>query len=133
MRDTNLNKIAKKREQMLNDAIMSIGNIETKNSEYESIIQKYKVEEIKYKTTINELNDMVEIYKAKLEEMTTDDEKSDKEIIRLRKTILKQETEISNLKTILGLFVNEYGIEKVIELTKIDEKIIESYLGWLDE
>ncbi len=126
---SNLKKIAKNRESMLDDALKSISDIETRQSEKENLIQKYRIQEIKYKTTINELNEMIEIYKKKLDLISTDDEKSDKELIQLRRQILKQETDISTLKTILDLFVREYGIDRVVDLTKIDKKKIESYLG----
>ena len=126
---SNLKKIAKKREVMIDDVIKSISDIEVKNTANENLIQKYKIAEIKYKTTINELNEMIEIYKKKLDELTLDDETSDKELISLRKKIIKQDTDISTLKSILDLFVHEFGMDKVLDVTKLDKKKIESYLG----
>ncbi len=126
---SNLKKIAKKREVMIDDVIKSISDIEVKNTANENLIQKYKIAEIKYKTTINELNEMIEIYKKKLDELTLDDESSDKELISLRKKIIKQDTDISTLKSILDLFVHEFGMDKVLDVTKLDKKKIESYLG----
>ena len=126
---SNLKKIAKKREVMIDDVIKSISDIEVKNTANENLIQKYKIAEIKYKTTINELNEMIEIYKKKLDELTLDDESSDKELINLRKKIIKQDTDISTLKSILDLFVHEFGMDKVLDVTKLDKKKIESYLG----
>ena len=126
---SNLKKIAKKREVMIDDVIKSISDIEVKNTANENLIQKYKIAEIKYKTTINELNEMIEIYKKKLDELTLDDESSDKELISLRKKIIKPDTDISTLKSILDLFVHEFGMDKVLDVTKLDKKKIESYLG----
>lgn len=130
MRDENfskLDKIAKKREVMLDDVIKSMTDIEILKTENANKLQKYKIDEIKYKTTIKELNEYIEIYKKKLEEI--ENKQADKEIVSLRKKILMQETDISTLKSILDLFVREYGIDKIVELTKLDKKKIESYLG----
>ena len=126
---SNLKKIAKKRESMLDDAIKSMDDIEVKKTENENLIQKYRIAEIKYKTTINELNEVIEIYKKKLDDASGNDEKNDQELIRLRKKILKQETDLSTLKSILDLFIHELGIDRVVDITKIDKKKIESYLG----
>ena len=126
---SNLKKIAKKRESMLDDAIKSMDDIEVKKTENENLIQKYRIAEIKYKTTINELNEVIEIYKKKLDDASGNDEKNDQELIRLRKKILKQETDLSTLKSILDLFIHELGIDRVVDITKIDKKKIESYIG----
>ena len=59
----------------------------------------------------------------------SNNDKSDNEVINLRKKILKSETDISTLKSILDLFIKEYGIDEVVRITKLDKKKIESYLG----
>ncbi|MBP3766131.1 MAG: hypothetical protein J6G98_03015 [Bacilli bacterium] len=131
MRDknfSNLEAIAKKREVMLNDAIKSMDSFEVMKASNESTIQKYKIDEIKYKTTIKELNEYIEIYKGKVDELEKNNTKDDKEIVNLRKKLLLQDADISTLKSILDLFVQEYGIDKVMEITKLEKKKIESYL-----
>lgn len=131
MRDknfSNLDEIAKKREVMLDDVIKSMEDIEVIKTNNRNMIQKYKIDEIKYKTTIKELNEYIEIYKQKIEDIEKNNEKDDKEIISLRKKLLLQETDISTLKSILDLFVQEYGIDKVSEITKLEKNKIESYL-----
>lgn len=125
---SNLDEIAKKREVMLDDVIKSMGDIEVMKTNNANTIQKYKIDEIKYKTTIKELNEYIEIYKQKLEKLENNNETDDKEIINLRKKLLIQETDISTLKSILDLFVQEYGIDKVVEITKLEKSKIESYL-----
>lgn len=125
---SNLDEIAKKREVMLDDVIKSMGDIEVMKTNNANTIQKYKIDEIKYKTTIKELNEYIEIYKQKLEKLENNNENDDKEIINLRKKLLIQETDISTLKSILDLFVQEYGIDKVVEITKLEKSKIESYL-----
>ena len=72
MRDknfSNLDEIAKKREVMLDDVIKSMSDIEVKKNENANQLQKYKVDIIKYKTTIKELNEYIEIYKQKLDNL----------------------------------------------------------------
>ena len=131
MRDknfSNLEAIAKKREVMLNDAIKSMDSFEVMKASNESTIQKYKIDEIKYKTTIKELNEYIEIYKGKVDELEKNNTKDDKEIVNLRKKLLLQDADISTLKSILDLFVQEYGIDKVMEINKLEKKKIESYL-----
>ena len=131
MRDknfSNLDEIAKKREVMLDDVIKSMSDIEVKKNENANQIQKYKVDIIKYKTTIKELNEYIEIYKQKLDNLEKNNDKDDKELINLRKKLLIQETDISTLKSILDLFVQEFGIDRVVELTKLEKSKIESYL-----
>ena len=131
MRDknfSNLDEIAKKREVMLDDVIKSMEDIEVIKTNNRNMIQKYKIDEIKYKTTIKELNEYIEIYKQKIEDIEKNNEKDDKEILSLRKKLLLQETDISTLKSILDLFVQEYGIDKVSEITKLEKNKIESYL-----
>ena len=124
-----MNKEAKEREKLVNDTIRSLEEMNSKKIEDEKSIQQYKIDEIKYKTTIKELNEYIEMYKNKLSEYENENDKSDNEVISLRKKILKNETDISTLKSILELFVKEYGIKEVVELTKLDKKKIESYLG----
>ncbi|MBR1717849.1 MAG: hypothetical protein IJ715_01100 [Bacilli bacterium] len=131
MRDknfSNLDEIAKKREVMLDDVIKSMSDIEVKKNENANQLQKYKVDIIKYKTTIKELNEYIEIYKQKLDNLEKNNDKDDKELINLRKKLLIQETDISTLKSILDLFVQEFGIDRVVELTKLEKSKIESYL-----
>lgn len=131
MRDknfSNLDEIAKKREVMLDDVIKSMSDIEVKKTENANQLQKYKVDIIKYKTTIKELNEYIEIYKQKLDNLEKNNDKDDKELINLRKKLLIQETDISTLKSILDLFVQEFGIDRVVELTKLEKSKIESYL-----
>lgn len=131
MRDknfSNLDEIAKKREVMLDDVIKSMEDIEVIKTNNRNTIQKYKIDEIKYKTTIKELNEYIEIYKQKLDEIEKNNQKDDKEIMNLRKKFLIQETDISTLKSILDLFVQEYGIDKIVEITKLEKSKIESYL-----
>ena len=124
-----LDKEAKFREKILDDAIKSLQDLSVQKVEEEKTIRQHKVEEIKYKTTIKELNDYIEIYKNKIDELDQTIKKYDKEVISLRKKILKNETDLSTLKSILELFVNEYGIKQIIDITKLDKNKIERYIG----
>ena len=124
-----LNKEAKYREAMLDDAIKSLQDLSVQKAEEEKVLRQHKVEEIKYKTTIKELNDYIEIYKNKIDELEGLNKKYEKEVMPLRKKILKNETDLSTLKTILELFVKEYGIDQIVQLTKLEKNKIESYIG----
>lgn len=119
---------AKKREAMLDDAIKSIENISMKKVSDENSLQQYRIDEIKYKTTIDELNEYIEIYKNKLETLESEHKDIDKEVLELRKKTLKQETDLSTLKSIIQLLVGEYGIDTIAKITKIDKNKIESYI-----
>lgn len=123
-----LDSDSKFREEMLDDAIRSIENISNKKIADENILQQYKIDEIKYKTTINELNEYIEIYKNKLETLEKESSDNEKEVMTLRKKVLKDETDISTLKSILDLFVKEYGIDTIVKITKLDRNKIESYI-----
>lgn len=124
-----LNKEAKLREEMLDDAIKSLQDMSVQKAEEEKTLRQHKIEEIKYKTTIKELNDYIEIYKNKIDELEDVNKKYEKEIMPLRKKILKNETDLTTLKSILELFVKEYGLDQVVEITKLEKSKIESYIG----
>lgn len=123
-----LNKEAKLREELLDDALKSLEDFTIKQMKDEKTLQQYKIDEIKYKTNINELNDYIEIYKNKIATLEKQVKDNDKELIELRKNSIKQESDISTLKSILEIFINEYGIENVVEITKLEKSKIESYI-----
>ena len=123
-----LNEEAKLRESILDDAFKSLEDYSKRKLKAEKSIQKSKVDEIKYKTEINELNDYIEIYKSKIKTLENENDKLDKEVLPLRKKVLKSESDVTTLSSILQLFVDEYGIDKIVDITKLDKNKIESYL-----
>ena len=48
--------------------------------------------------------------------------------MKLRKKVLNDKTEISSLKSMIELVVKEYGINKISEITKIEQKKIEEII-----
>ena len=54
--------------------------------------------------------------------------KLNQEIVNLRKKTLSNETLLSTLKSMVTIFVKYYGIEKVSEITGIEQDNIEKYL-----
>ncbi len=123
-----LNEEAKLRESILDDAFKSLEDYSKRKLKAEKSIQKSKVDEIKYKTEINELNDYIEIYKSKIKTLENENDKLEKEVLPLRKKVLKSESDVTTLSSILQLFVDEYGIDKIVDITKLDKNKIESYL-----
>ena len=123
-----LNEEAKLRESILDDAFKSLEDYSKRKLKAEKSIQKSKVYEIKYKTEINELNDYIEIYKSKIKTLENENDKLEKEVLPLRKKVLKSESDVTTLSSILQLFVDEYGIDKIVDITKLDKNKIESYL-----
>ena len=123
-----LNEEAKLRESILDDAFKSLEDYSKRKLKAEKSIQKSKVDEIKYKTEINELNDYIEIYKKKIKTLENENDKLEKEVLPLRKKVLKSESDVTTLSSILQLFVDEYGIDKIVDITKLDKNKIESYL-----
>lgn len=123
-----LNDEAKKREAMLDDAIKNMENISMRKVSNENSLQQFKIDEIKYKTTIDELNEYIEIYKNKLETLENEHKSVDKEVLELRKKTLKQETDLLTLKSIMQLLIQEYGVDTIAKVTKIDKHKIESYI-----
>ena len=123
-----LNEEAKLRESILDDAFKSLEDYSKRKLKAEKSIQKSKVDEIKYKTEINELNDYIEIYKNKVESLEKENSNLEKEVLPLRKKVLKSESDVTTLSSILQLFVDEYGIDKIVDITKLDKNKIESYL-----
>lgn len=126
--DKNLDKEARKRKKMISQAINEINSYSQKLIENEQNAEQLRLDEIKYKTTINELNEYIKIYKSQIEELETTTEKQDREIKKLRKTVLKNDTDIITLKSILELFVKEYGIDTVKEITKISKEKIKELM-----
>ena len=112
---------AKERQKMINDALNNINNYSKQIINNNKTIEQYKIDEIKYKTTIKELNDYIEIYKSKLEKLEVENESGNNEVMKLRKKILKDKTDISKLKSIIELLIKEYGISNVSSVAKIDE------------
>lgn len=112
---------AKERQKMINDALNNINNYSKQIINNNKTIEQYKIDEIKYKTTIKELNNYIEIYKSKLEKLEVENESCNNEVIKLRKKILKDKTDISKFKSIIELLIKEYGISNVSSVAKIDE------------
>lgn len=112
---------AKERQKMINDALNNINNYSKQIINNNKTIEQYKIDEIKYKTTIKELNNYIEIYKSKLEKLEIDNESGNNEVMKLRKKILKDKTDISKFKSIIELLIKEYGISNVSSVAKIDE------------
>ena len=123
-----LSEEAKIREELLDDAFKSLEDYSKRKLKDEKRIKKYKIDEIKYKTEINELNDYIEIYKNKVESLEKENSNLEKEVLPLRKKVLKSESDVTTLSSILQLFVDEYGIDKIVDITKLDKNKIESYL-----
>lgn len=123
-----LSEEAKIREELLDDAFKSLEDYSKRKLKDEKSIQKSKIDEIKYKTEINELNDYIEIYKNKVESLDKENSNLEKEVLPLRKKVLKSESDVTTLSSILQLFVDEYGIDKIVDITKLDKNKIESYL-----
>ena len=92
------------------------------------VLEKYSISEINYKTTIKELNEYIDIYKTKTNELEEEKEKNEKEIISLRKKFLKNDADLTSLRSILDNFIHEYGIEKISEVTKIEQEKIKKLL-----
>lgn len=123
-----LNKESKLREEMLEDAIKYMENISDKKASEEKSIEQYKLEEIKYKTNIKELNEYVDIYKSKIENLENQTKSDSAELINLRKKSLQDDKDITTLKSILELLINECGVDKISQITKIDEEKLKSYV-----
>lgn len=119
---------SKHREEMLDDAIKLVTSMSDKKMNDEKTLQQYKVDEIKYKTTINELNEYVDIYKNKTETLEKQNKEFSSELINLRKKDLESAREITALKTVLDVLIKECGIERISEITKIDENKLEEYI-----
>lgn len=124
-----LDKEAKLREKIIDETLKSLENMSNQKVKDKGKIEQYKINEIKYKTTIRELNDYIEIYKKKLQLAKDELEKYDKEVKTSRKKILKTETTVAALKSIVELMIKQYGIDTIVDITKIDQKKIESYIG----
>lgn len=119
---TKLNEESKERKEILNDALEAMSNYSEELLKKEADLEQSKIEEIKYRTTIKEQNGYIEIYKQKIEALEQDNEKTNKEIMSLRKKILTQNTKLSSLQSILDLFIREYGIDQISSITKIEEE-----------
>ena len=126
--ERNLKSESKKREQMLSDALEELNTYSSRLIEREKDLEQSKIDEIKYKTTINELNEYVDMYKEKVDRLEKSNSKYDKEILSLRKDILKNDTDLKLLKSILQLFVDEYGIDRVIEITNLKKTKIKELM-----
>lgn len=123
-----LNKESKKRNEMIDDALQAMNNYSEEIIKKDKDLEQYKIEEIKYKTTIKELNDYIEIYKNKISYFEEENTKLDKELMSLRKKYLKDSANLSSLQSILEIFVHEYGMEKVSAVTKLTDEQIKKLL-----
>lgn len=123
-----LNDDSKLREEMLDDVIKSITSMSKQKEKEEKSIQQYKIDEIKYKTNIKELNEYVDIYKNKIETLEKQNKEFNDELIKLRKKDLNSEKDITGLKSVLSILIRECGIERISEITQIDEKKLKDYI-----
>jgi predicted PolB exonuclease-like 3'-5' exonuclease len=120
-----LNKESKARKEMIDDALEAMNNYSEEIIKKDKNLEQYKIEEIKYKTTIKELNDYIEIYKNKISSYEEENKELEKEVMSLRKKNLKDSTNLSSLQSILENFIHEYGIETVSTVTKLTSEQLE--------
>jgi protease II len=120
-----LNKESKARKEMIDDALEAMNNYSEEIIKKDKNLEQYKIEEIKYKTTIKELNDYIEIYKNKISSYEKENKELEKEVMSLRKKNLKDSTNLSSLQSILENFIHEYGIETVSTVTKLTSEQLE--------
>lgn len=123
-----LNKESKLRKEMLDDALESMSNYSEQIMKNEKSLQQYKIEEIKYKTTIKELNEYINIYKTNIETLEEENKKLTDEVMSLRKRVLNQKTKASSMDSILEVFIREYGIDQISAVTKIEKEQLNKFL-----
>lgn len=128
--DKSLKSESKARQEILDNALKDMATYSEKIIQQEEIVQQSRLEEIKYRTTIKELNGYIEIYKNKIDELEKENGKLEKEVSTLRKKVLKQETTLSSLQSILDLFIRQYGLEQISSITKIEEEQLKKLISY---
>lgn len=128
--DKSLKSESKARQEILDNALKDMATYSEKIIKQEEIVQQSRLEEIKYRTTIKELNGYIEIYKNKIDELEKENGKLEKEVSTLRKKVLKQETTLSSLQSILDLFIRQYGLEQISSITKIEEEQLKKLISY---
>ena len=116
------------RKTLLKEVNEHMDNYSIKLIEYQKEIEKYKLREIEYKNQERELNDYVEMYNTKCEEHNEEVVKLNDEVIRLRKKILSNDTNLSNLRAMVTVLIKKYGIDEIASVTGIEKDNIEKYL-----
>ena len=116
------------RKTILKEANERMDNYSNKLIDYQKEIEKYKLQEIEYKNQERELNDYIKMYNTKCEEHNEELVKLNNEIVRLRKKILSNDTNLSNLKSMVTVLIKKYGIDEIATITGIDKYNIEKYL-----
>lgn len=125
MKDREFKKVLKEeenyRKELLNNAFESMNDYSKKIMKDEKTIEKNKIDEVKYKTTINELNDYIEIYKKKIDELEKENKEISEENMKIKKKELKYETNNTSLVSVLETLINEYGINEISSITNLAE------------
>lgn len=119
---------ARNRKNILKEVNKNIDGYSDQLIDYENKISAYEIKEIEFKNQERELEDYIEMYKEKSKENEEMEKKFQKELIKLRKQILNDEMMLSTFKSIVSVFVNDMGIDKVSEITGIEQDNIEKYL-----
>lgn len=118
----------KDRKKMMEEATNSLENYSYRIIELENKIKEYELQEIKYKNTERENKELNKIYEIKLEEKNNILETKEKENIELKKENTENTTIINNLKSLLEVIINHYGIEEIANITGLEINKIKEYL-----
>lgn len=126
--ENNLKNESRNRNKIMEEVNIHLDSYSNKIIDYEKRISEYELMEIKYKSMEREYEDRIAIYERKCKALEEDNEALEDELVEVKKDRVNFNSKITALKTIVELSINEFGMDKITELSGINKERIEKYL-----
>ena len=123
-----LKEESKDRKKMMEEVTSSLESYSYRIIELENKIKEYELEEIKYKSLQRENKELTKIYDLKIEDLNKKINELDKENKDIKKDLINEQSTSNNLKSLLQVLVNHYGVEEIEQLSGISVDKIKEYL-----
>ena len=123
-----LKEESKDRKKMMEEVTSSLESYSYRIIELENKIKEYELEEIKYKSLQRENKELTKIYDLKIEDLNKKINELDKENKDIKKDLINEQSTSNNLKSLLQVLVNHYGVEELEQLSGISVDKIKEYL-----
>lgn len=119
---------SKDRKKIIEEVTNNLDSYSYRMMELENKIKEYELDEIKYKNLERENKELIKIYNVKIEDFEQKLSSLEKENTKIKKDLINEQSASNNLKSMLQIMVNHYGLEELEQLSGISEDKIKEYL-----
>lgn len=120
---------SKDRKKMMEEVTNNLDIYAYRIIELENKIKEFELEEIKYKSLQRENKELTKVYDLKLEEIEKKVTSLEDENKKIKIDLVNEQSVSSNLKSILQVIVNHYGMDELEQLSGISIDKIKEYLN----